>query len=79
MPALCGLAACGQADAPGQNDSIPNTVATSGKTEIPLGEIPKSAGRVIESRQAGDLVIYALYASEKRKLEIKGTGKARKC
>jgi len=149
IPALYGLAACGQA-APERNDS--GTVATSGKSDVPLGEVPPAvlaaaaaaqpgfvpaeaeaetrdgrhyfdiggkladgsevefdimaeggswrvvetqrdirlaaapepvrnaagtfaAERVIESRQADGLVIYELYDSRQRKLEIKWDGK----
>lgn len=151
IPALYGLAACNPAVAPVQDDSASNTVSTSGKTEVPLGEVPKAvlaaasaaqpgftpveaesetrdgrayfdvggkladgsevefdimeegggwrvvetqrdirlaeapeavrkaagsfqAGRVIESRQADGLVIYELYDSQQRKLEIKWDG-----
>lgn len=151
IPALYGLAACNQAAVPEQNESTPNTIATSGKTDVPLGEVPKAvldaaaaaqpgftpaeaeaetrdgrryfdvggkladgsevefdileeggswrvvetqrdialeaapeavrkaagtfpAGRVIESRQSDDLVIYELYDAQKRKLEIKWDG-----
>ncbi len=153
IPALYGLAACNQAAAPAQNDSAPNEVATSGKSEVPLGEVPKEvlaaasaaqpgftpaeaesetrdgrryfdvggkladgsevefdimeeggswrvvetqrdirlaaapaavreaaasfpAGRVIESRQSDGIVIYELYDSKQRKLEIKWDGKS---
>lgn len=152
IPALYGLAACNSA-ATDRNESAPNTVATSGKTEVPLGQVPPEvlaaaaaaqpgftpaeaeaetrdgrryfdvggrladgsevefdimeegglwrvvetqrdielaaapgavrkaagsfpAGRVIESRQADALVIYELYDSNQRKLEIKWDGKA---
>jgi len=153
IPALYGLAACNPAAAPGQNESTPATVATSGKTDVPLGEVPKAvlaaaaaaqpgftpaeaeaetrdgrhyfdiggkladgsevefdimedggrwrvvetqrdirlaaapeavrkaagtfpAGRVIESRQADNVVIYELYDAQQRKLEIKWDGKS---
>ncbi|HYI38747.1 MAG TPA: hypothetical protein VE053_00340 [Allosphingosinicella sp.] len=152
IPALFGLAACNPAEVPTRNDSTPDKVATSGKTEVPIAEVPKAvlaaasaaqpgftpveaesetrdgrayfniggkladgsevefdimadgaswrvvetqrdirlaaapeavreaaggfqAGRVIESRQADGLVIYELYDSGQRKLEIKWDGK----
>lgn len=153
IPALFGLAACNQAEAPAQNDSTPSKVETSGKTDVPLGEVPEAvlaaaaaaqpgftpaqaeaetrdgrnyfdvggrladgsevefdimeegggwrvvetqrdirleaapagvrekagdypAARVIESRQSDGLIIYELYDSKQRKLEIKWDGKS---
>ncbi|HYG47514.1 MAG TPA: hypothetical protein VD846_06170 [Allosphingosinicella sp.] len=152
LPALYGLAACGQTAPQERNESAANKVETSGKTEVPLGEVPGEvlaaanaaqpgfkaaeaesetrdgrryfdvggrladgsaiefdimeegggwrvvetqrdielgaapaavrdmagkfpAVRVIESRQADGLVIYELYDSRQRKLEIKWDGK----
>jgi hypothetical protein len=153
IPALYGLAACNPAEVPADNNLVPNTVATSGKSEVPIAEVPKAvldaaaaaqpgfvpaeaesetrdgrayfdiggkladgsevefdimeeagkwrvveaqrdirlavapeavrraagdfqAGRVIESRQSDGLVIYELYDSGERKLEIKWDGKS---
>jgi hypothetical protein len=152
LPVLYALSACGQTAPGAKDESAADRVATSGKTEVPLGEVPAAvlaaaaaaqpgftaaeaeaetrdgrryfdvggkladgsevefdimeeggswrvvetqrdirleaapeavrkaagtfpAGRVIESRQADGLVIYELYDSQQRKLEIKWDGK----
>jgi len=152
VPVLYALSACGQTAPVAPDESASNKVATSGKTEVPLGEVPREvlaaaeaaqpgftaaeaeaetregrryfdvggkladgsevefdimeeggrwrvvetqrdirleaapeavrtaagkfqAGRVIESRQADGIVIYELYDSAQRKLEIKWDGK----
>jgi hypothetical protein len=40
-PVLYALAACGQPAPEGQNESTPKSVATSGKTDVPLAEVPR--------------------------------------
>ncbi|HYJ82605.1 MAG TPA: hypothetical protein VEW26_07180 [Allosphingosinicella sp.] len=53
IPALYGLAACNPAAAPESNDSTPNTVATSGKTEVPLAEVPAAVLAAAAAAQPG--------------------------
>ena len=50
IPALYGLAACNQA-APDRNESAP--VATSGKTEVPLGQVPPAVLAAAAAAQPG--------------------------
>lgn len=152
IPVLYGLAACGQPAPRNGTDSAANKVETSGKSEVPLAQVPPEvmaaakaaqpgftpaeaeaetragrryfdvggkladgsevefdimeeggrwrvvetqrdirleaapaavrdmagkfpAERVIESRQADELIIYELYDAQQRKLEIKWNGK----
>jgi len=53
IPALYGLAACNQPAAPAQDDPAPNQVATSGKSEVPLGEVPKAVLAAASAAQPG--------------------------
>ena len=53
IPALYGLAACNQAGTSEQNESTPNQVATSGKVEVPLGNVPKDVLAAAEAAQPG--------------------------
>ena len=53
IPALYGLAACGQTAPQGQNESAANQVATSGKTEVPLSDVPAAVMAAAAAAQPG--------------------------
>jgi hypothetical protein len=53
LPVLYALSACGQ-EAPGVvNESAANKIATSGKTEVPLGELPAEVLAAAKAAQPG--------------------------
>ena len=53
IPALYALAACNPAAAPGPGDSGENKVETSGKSEVPLGEVPAAVLAAAAAAQPG--------------------------
>lgn len=53
IPALYGLAACSPAAAPDRDESATNKVASSGKIEVPLGNVPKEVLAAAEAAQPG--------------------------
>ncbi|MET1112844.1 MAG: hypothetical protein ABWX67_15095 [Allosphingosinicella sp.] len=53
IPALYGLAACNQAAAPDRNESAPGKVATSGKAEVPLAQVPPEVLAAATAAQPG--------------------------
>lgn len=53
IPALCGLAACNPAEIPAANKSASNTVETSGKTEVPIAQVPKEVLAAAVAAQPG--------------------------
>jgi hypothetical protein len=53
IQALYGLAACGQAAVQEQGDSGPEKVATSGKSEVPLAQLPAGVLAAAAAAQPG--------------------------
>lgn len=53
LPVLYALSACGQTAPESRNDSGSNSVATSGKTEVPLGEVPPEVLAAAAAAQPG--------------------------
>jgi hypothetical protein len=53
MPVLYALAACGQQEPREQGESAPNQVSTSGKTEVPIGEVPPAVLAAAAAAQPG--------------------------
>lgn len=53
VPALCVLAACGQAAAPEQGDPPANKVVTSGKRDVPLADVPAEVLAAATAAQPG--------------------------
>lgn len=53
MPVLYALSACGQTAPEGQNESAANKVATSGKSDVPLAEVPPQVLAAATSAQPG--------------------------
>ena len=53
VPALCALAACGQAAPEGQGNPTANKVATSGKRDVPLAEVPADVLAAATAAQPG--------------------------
>src|SRR5687767_7401671 len=53
IPALYGLAACGQTPPQSEADSGSNTVATSGKSEVPLAQVPPAVMAAAKAAHPG--------------------------
>lgn len=53
LPVLYALSACGESPPPAQDESASNKVATSGKTEVPLGELPAEVLAAAKAAQPG--------------------------
>jgi hypothetical protein len=53
LSAVCALAACGQPEQPEQGNSTGNAVATSGKSDVPLAEVPPEVLAAAAAAQPG--------------------------
>lgn len=53
IPALYGLAACNQAAVPERSESVANKVATSGKSEVALAQVPPQVLAAAAAAQPG--------------------------
>lgn len=53
IPALYGLAACNPAAAPENSDSAANKVETSGKSDVPLAQVPPAVLAAAAAAQPG--------------------------